>query len=174
MTDNRFDASVQPIPAPLPPEARGGQNQVSYPLSRELIAQALDGLGLKYRRDSDGDIFTGFSADEFGGDLSVWLLVVGDAKDIFRIAVAVNRKIPRGRWQTALMTCNEYHQTSRYGRAYLRFEKPEGHSEPTLCFDAQIPLEDGVTEGFLKTFIVKTLEGAHKLFATAHTEKRLY
>jgi Putative bacterial sensory transduction regulator len=167
---------IMPLPAPLPPEqAAAMRNKVNSPLSQGLITRALDGLRLPYTLDSDGDILTGFSEDQFGGDLSIWLLVGGDNKDILRILVTVNRKIPQSKWHPALVMCNEYHQNSRYGRAYLVFQQPDDpEPEPTLCFDSRIPLRDGATEDFLKTFIVANLGDARQLFAMAHREKGLY
>jgi hypothetical protein len=167
---------IPPGPAPVPPEQpEAMRNKANAPLSHELIASALHGLGLKYSCDSDGDFSMRFSGEPFGGALSIWVVVDGESKDILRTFATNYRNIPQSKWQAALVMCNDYHQNNRYGRAYLVFQKPEGQQpEPVLCFESQIALRYGTTEGFLKTFIVATLEGARKVFTMAHGERELY
>jgi hypothetical protein len=70
------------------------KNTANAPLSQELIASALNGLGLKYSCDSDGDFSMRFSGEQFGGALSIWVVVEGENKDILRTFVTNYRKIP--------------------------------------------------------------------------------
>jgi hypothetical protein len=173
MAANRSPEFNEPLPAPLPPQQTSyTQSKVSYPFNNDLIARALDGLNLQYGLNSNGDPMSRFSSDKFGGDLTVWFLVVGDNKDIFRVIETVNVKIPKNQWNAALVTCNAYHQSSWFGRAFLLFT--EGQTEPTLYYDSQIQLQDGTTIDCLKQFIKTNVDGAQRLFEMAHSEYKLY
>jgi hypothetical protein len=94
-------------------------------LSKGLIERCLDEVDMPYGRDHDGDIVTRLSSDDFGGDLIAWFLIVGEKRDIFRLLCAVEHKVPQSKWTTALLACNEYHNTARFGRAYLHIKEDQ-------------------------------------------------
>ena len=124
-------------------------------LSKGLIERCLAGVDLQYGRDHDGDVVTCFSGDGLGGDLIAWFLIVGEKRDIFRLLCMVEHKVPQSKWANALLVCNEYHNTARFGRAYLNIK--EDQPEADLYFDSQIDLTEGVTEAYLQTFIMLNL-----------------
>jgi hypothetical protein len=141
-------------------------------LSKGLIERCLDDVDMQYGRDHDGDIVTRFSGDELGGDLIAWFLIVGEKRDIFRLLCTVEHKVPQSKWTSALLACNEYHNTARFGRAYLNIKKDQ--PEADLYFDSQIDLTEGVTEASLQGFIMQNLLGAHVFFEKAYKDKALF
>ena len=141
-------------------------------LSKGLIERCLDEVDLQYGRDHDGDVVTCFSGDELGGDLIAWFLIVGEKRDIFRLLCTVEHKVPQSKWASALLACNEYHNTARFGRVYLNIKEDQPEAE--LYFDSQIALTEGVTEAYLQSFIMLNLLGAHVFFEKAYKDKALF
>jgi hypothetical protein len=141
------------------------------PLSQALIERTLDGLEIAHRRDADGDICVVFSdtTPRIGSDLNCWLMVAHG--EIFRLVCMVAPKVPATNFPRALVACNAAHMKFRFGRFLLHIE--EGQSEGRLRGDAQVLLEEGVTETFLANFIMSHLACAHEFFETAW-EQGLY
>jgi hypothetical protein len=145
-------------------------NSLLQPLSVERIERLLSAMGVRYRRQSEQAIFTVSSSD--ASDLSVLLFVDGDERNILRVTCTDKRKIMQPQWSSALLICNQYHATFRYGRVYLDIQ--EGRSEGIFLFDAQLLLEVGVSEDLLKSFIVVNITCAHDFFDNAKRAKGLY
>jgi hypothetical protein len=125
-------------------------------LTKRLIEQVLDKLGVRHSRDRDGDlIITLIPGDNGGGDLLCWFLVEAD---FFHLVCTLGPKIPQCQWPTAIAVCNAYHRYSLLGRAVLHIR--EGQDVATLRFEAAIDCSDGVSASFLQTFISSHLSCA--------------
>jgi len=155
------------------PQKRAAMHtRTNQALSKCLIERCLDEVELQYGRDHDGDVVTCFSGAELSGNLIAWFLIVGEKRDIFRLLCTVEHKVPQSKWASALSAANEYHNTARFGRAYLHINEDQPEAE--LYFDSQIDLTEGVTETSLQGFIMLNLLGAHVFFEKAYKEKALF
>src|SRR5688500_5797345 len=114
-------------------------------------------FAMQYGRDNDGHVVMRFSVNELGGHLIECIVIDCEKRDIFRLLYTVEHKVPQSKWANALLACNEYHNTARFGRAYLNSKEDQPEAE--LYFDSQIDLTEGVTETSLQGFIMLNLLG---------------
>jgi hypothetical protein len=137
-----------------------------------LLEEALNSIGLNYLRDQDGDFCTIIPSDSISSHAVCWFLIDDEYPQIFTLYCRVSPRIPKRRWQDALLACNEYHTHYRFGRFQLSIT--EGQTDATLCFVAQLDLSDGTTAAFLKTFILSHISSACAFLGEPHVHKRFF
>jgi hypothetical protein len=138
------------------------------PLSKQRIEPVLHNahLGHLLTRDHDGDPIIVVPSDKGDGDLECCFSV---AAEIFHLVCSLGPKIPQCQWATATAVCNAYHRYSLLGRAVLHGW--HGDDVGTLRLEAAFECSDGVSDGFLQTFIVTHIASACFLRDLALSQK---
>lgn len=152
----------------LPASRAAMRHSFTQPLSQQFIERTLQGLGVKYSRDQDGDLCTVLPRETIGCALTVWFLIDGH---IFYIFGALDTRIPARNWPSALLAANQYPAKCRFGRCSLAIQ--EGENDAKLIFDGHSDLEYDVTTQFLSLFIESHVASFCAFLHMAHREKLL-
>ncbi len=122
------------------PSKINGNDFKIEPLSARRIANALDGLGISYGTDPDGDLYAQWDG------MRVWFLVAGTESNILRIMAGWTVRPPMRMLPALLPVINNWNATQRYPVAVV-----ETLNDDLLQVlgDLNIDLTFGCTDQFL-------------------------
>jgi hypothetical protein len=125
------------------------------PVTQNFLTRALDRTPLADTRDCDGDPYAYLAGKKPGEGLQCWFLLEcrdGHAYKIFKLCCLVQPVIPWRNLPAAMIACNRYNETYRFGKLYCE-PADEPQAGVSLRFEGQLDVSDGISEAFLATFI---------------------
>jgi hypothetical protein len=110
-----------------------------------MIEAFLDGDGLHYLRDRDGDFIVQFGYDEeIEGHPRFLLAASGEGQEQFCLRGDTLRRVPRPDWDRVLRLCNEWNAHYKMPKVYFEVDDPNSSATGRVVCEQWIDLEVGI------------------------------
>ncbi|HET6386261.1 MAG TPA: YbjN domain-containing protein [Armatimonadota bacterium] len=144
------------------------------PFNRAMIEKFLKANDVEYEVDEDGDLILETEADsDTGWELNIYLIVEGDAKEIFTIRGFLDPEVPSEQWDEAAHLCNTWNSTTYWPKAYLGILDREKDTTGVLVLERQIDLEAGIHTGLFESYASQAIDGMYEFLNWAPREIQL-
>lgn len=134
-------------------------DNTNAPFNAERIAPVLDHLGVKFRRDADGDAF----ADWEG--IRLWFLTPGEQHEILAMRALWDYRPPVSQYEAVVAAVNEWNA----GKFWPRASAAVRDERVVVAADLVIDCEPGVSDEFI-AHQVRCMAGTTLEFAEYLTE----
>jgi hypothetical protein len=139
------------------------------PFSYSMIEAFLSSRGYRFLRDQDNDFILQFRYDdETDSELTFYLMVQGQRRDIYCILCHSTKRIASEDWARVIMLCNTWNLERRWPKAYLRVNEQQSHGEVIL--EENLDLEQGIHQELLNDFSATAIAASFAFWKWMHQD----
>lgn len=150
------------------------------PFGPDTIQRFLDEREYKYWKSSwDSFLVTFNYSERTDREVNAAFMVLGRDRDIFKLEIECDRRVPAERFDRAFRLCNDWNTVFRWPMAYVAMpdlKKKEGNAEGrepasgSLVLNSDLYFAAGIPQVLFNSMVSAALNGSWEFWEKAHDE----